>query len=65
MVLARTDQAVVLAICALSLIWAPAAGAAILLSPQVNRKPQPRLEPAPANSDHYAEPVESPPTWKI
>lgn len=65
MVRARTDQAVALAICALSLVWVPTAGAAILPSPQVNRKPQPRLEPAPAASDHYARPLENPPLWKI
>ena len=72
------DRALASTICALALLWPAAAGAAVLPSlqgpsarnaapivPQGTRKPQPKQEPAPAASDHYAEPLEYLPTWKI
>jgi hypothetical protein len=78
MALEASDRAVASAICALALLWPSAAGAAVLPSPQGpsarnaapivpqgTRKPPPRPEPAPAASDHYAEPLECLPTWKI
>ena len=43
----------------------PSARSAAPVVPQGTRKPQPKQEPAPAASDHYAEPLEYLPTWKI
>lgn len=72
------DGSVALAICALSLLWATAADGAVAPSPKSqsvrvadgivprgSRKPQPKREPAPTVPDHFARPVEIPPTWKI